>query len=115
MNDTKLIIQSSKTLEELLHVNLHKKMWRTVNKMSSEQETVQECRDRVRLPKAHLELNLVRNAKDKKGYYKYISYKRKTRENVELLLNGAGNLVVKDMEKAKVLNATFGLVLTLKA
>ncbi|GAB0176869.1 mitochondrial enolase superfamily member 1 [Grus japonensis] len=40
--------------------------------------------------KAHLELNLARDVKDnKKGFFKYISSKRKTRENVGLLLNEA--------------------------
>lgn len=41
----------------------------------------------MRKPKAHLELNLSRSVKDnKKGFFKYIS-KRKTGENMGLLLN----------------------------
>ncbi|GAB0209103.1 mitochondrial enolase superfamily member 1 [Grus japonensis] len=44
----------------------------------------------------------VRDVKDnKKGFYKYIGDKRKTRENVGLLLNEMGNLVTQDMEKAE--------------
>ncbi|KAK4824189.1 LOW QUALITY PROTEIN: hypothetical protein QYF61_012005 [Mycteria americana] len=46
----------------------------------------------------------------KKGFSKYISSKRKTREYVGLLLNGAGELVTKDMQKAKALNAFFASV-----
>ncbi|GAB0184094.1 mitochondrial enolase superfamily member 1 [Grus japonensis] len=46
---------------------------------------------------------------NKKGFYKYISSKRKTLENVGLLLNGAGDLVTKDMEEVKVLNIFFTL------
>ncbi|GAB0175932.1 stAR-related lipid transfer protein 4 [Grus japonensis] len=37
----------------------------------------------------------------KKGFYRYISSKVKSKENVGLLLNGAGKLVTKDTEKAK--------------
>lgn len=42
-----------------------------------------------------LELNLVRDVKcDEKGFYRYISSKRQTRENTSLLLTGAGALVI---------------------
>ncbi|KAJ7419224.1 glycerol kinase [Pitangus sulphuratus] len=58
----------------------------------------------VRRVKDHLELNLARDVKDnKKGFSECISNKRKTRENVFPLLNGAGNLVTQDTEKAEVL------------
>ena len=46
------------------------------------------------------------------SFYKYINNRRKPRENVGLLLNGAEDLVIKDMEKVKVLNATFTLNFT---
>lgn len=50
----------------------------------------------IRMTKAHLELNLVRNMKGRqKGFYKYIGSKRKTWENVGLLLNGEGDLLRK--------------------
>ena len=39
-----------------------------------------------------------------------ISVKWKTRENMSLLLNGAGDPVTQDMEKAEVLDATFASV-----
>ncbi|KAK4825453.1 hypothetical protein QYF61_027608 [Mycteria americana] len=62
----------------------------------------QEVRDAVR--KAKAQLNLARDVKgDKKGFCKYLSGKRKTRKNVGSLLNGAGDLVTQDMEKAEVL------------
>jgi len=64
--------------------------------------TVQSCRGGVRKAKVHLELSLVRDVKGGiKGFYQYISSKRKQRENMDLLLNGAGGLVTKDTEKAK--------------
>ncbi|GAB0206869.1 mitochondrial enolase superfamily member 1 [Grus japonensis] len=69
----------------------------------------------VRKGKAQMELNLARDVKDnKKGFYKYISDKRKARENVGLLLNGAGALVTQDMEKSEVLNAAFASVYSSK-
>ncbi|GAB0208090.1 mitochondrial enolase superfamily member 1 [Grus japonensis] len=62
------------------------------------------------------ELNLARVVKDnKKGFFKYISSKRKTRENVGLLLNEVGALVTEDTEKVELLNAAFASVFTAKA
>ncbi|GAB0192642.1 mitochondrial enolase superfamily member 1 [Grus japonensis] len=49
---------------------------------------------------------------NKEGFYKYVSSKRKTRENLDSLLNGTGDLVTNNMEETKVLNAFFASVLT---
>ena len=55
----------------------------------------------------------MRDMKDsKKG--RYMSSKRKTRENVGMLLNGAGDLETKDTEKAKLLNVLSAMVFTRK-
>jgi len=48
---------------------------------------VKACRDAMEKDKVHQELNLARDVKDKKSFFKYISSKRKTRDNVRLLLN----------------------------
>jgi len=49
---------------------------------------VRACRDATRKAKVHLELNLSRDVKkNKKCFFKYISSKRKTRDNVGPLLN----------------------------
>ncbi|KAK4824886.1 hypothetical protein QYF61_021126 [Mycteria americana] len=46
--------------------------------------------DRVRKATVHLEFNPVRAVKSsKKGFHRYISSEKTTRENVSLLLNGA--------------------------
>ena len=59
-----------------------------------------------------MELNLVREAKDnRKGFFNYVSSKRKTRENVGLLLNEVGALVTEDAEKVEI---HFALVFTIK-
>jgi len=78
---------------------------------------VQECcRDATRKAKAHLQLNLARDVKDsKKCFFKYISSKQKTRENVGPLLNEVGVLMMEDAEKAQLLNAFFASVFTAKA
>lgn len=60
--------------------------------------------------KAHLELYLAKAVKDKKGFFKYINMKRKTRETVGLLLNRAGTLATEDTEKAEILNTFFASV-----
>ncbi|GAB0206434.1 mitochondrial enolase superfamily member 1 [Grus japonensis] len=76
---------------------------------------VRVCRDTTRKAKAQLELNLAKDVKDnKKGFFKYISSKRKTRENVGPLLNEMGALVMEDTEKAELPNAAFASVFTAK-
>jgi len=61
-------------------------------------------------------LNLSRHIKDnKKGFFRYIRSKWKTRENVRLLLNKMGLLVTEDAEKVKLLNAAFASVFRAKS
>lgn len=56
---------------------------------------VQASRDEIREAKAQMELNLARDIKDnKKGFCKNTSSKRKARENVDTLLNEAGDLII---------------------
>ncbi|GAB0181491.1 hypothetical protein GRJ2_000614400 [Grus japonensis] len=78
-------------------------------------ETVQAAKDQVRKAKALIEISLARDVKDnKKNFYRYISDKRKTRENVGPLWNEMGDLVTQDMEKAEVLKEFFPSVFTSK-
>jgi len=75
-----------------------------------------ECVGAMRKAKAHLELNLARDVKDnKKGFFNYISSKRKTRDNVGPLLNEVSVLVKEDTEKAELLTAFIASVFTAKA
>jgi len=67
-------------------------------------DVIKAFRDATRKAKAHLELNLARDVKDnKKGFFNYISSKRKTRDNVGPLLNEAGVLVTEDAKKVGVI------------
>ncbi|GAB0179532.1 hypothetical protein GRJ2_000418500 [Grus japonensis] len=76
-------------------------------------ETVQAARHQVRKAKALVELNLARDVKDnKKSFYRYVSEKKRMRENVGPLQNETGDLVTQDMEKVEVLNDFFALVFT---
>ncbi|GAB0178660.1 hypothetical protein GRJ2_000331300 [Grus japonensis] len=76
-------------------------------------QTVQAAREQVRKAKALIELNLARDVKgNKKSFYRYVSEKRRTRENVGPLQNETGDLVTQDMEKAEVLNDFFASVFT---
>lgn len=61
---------------------------------------VRAYRDVMSKAKA-LELDLVRKVKDnKKTFLKCINSKRKTRENVGLLMNEVSTMLMKDIEKA---------------
>ncbi|GAB0209800.1 mitochondrial enolase superfamily member 1 [Grus japonensis] len=78
-------------------------------------ETVRAARDQVRKAKALIEISLARDVKDnKKRFHRYVSEKRRTRENVGPLQNETGDLVTQDMEKAEVLNDFFASVFTSK-
>ncbi|GAB0204212.1 mitochondrial enolase superfamily member 1 [Grus japonensis] len=76
-------------------------------------ETVRAARDQVRKAKALIDISLARDAKDnKKSFYRYVSEKRRMREDVGPLRNEMGDLVTQDMEKAEVLNDFFASVFT---
>ncbi|KAK4825063.1 hypothetical protein QYF61_023067 [Mycteria americana] len=78
-------------------------------------DVVRLCREKIRRAKAQLELNLATALKDNNKYfYKYISNKRRAQENLHLLLDAGGNVVTKDEEKDKILNAFFASVFNSK-
>ena len=58
-------------------------------------------------------MNLAGDFRGKKGFCKYISGKRKAKENVPLL-KGTGALMMQDMEKSEGHNAFFAPVISRK-
>ena len=63
-------------------------------------EVVKMCREKIRKAKAQLELKLAAGVKgNKKLFYKYISSKRRTKENLHSLLEESENVTTEDMEK----------------
>ncbi|GAB0204029.1 mitochondrial enolase superfamily member 1 [Grus japonensis] len=108
---------SKELLEKLKGKKEVYRMWKKgMATWEENRDVVRVCRDATRKAKAHLELNLARDVKDnKKGFFKYISNKMKTRENVGLLLNEMDALVMEDTEKVELLNAFFASVFTAKA
>ncbi|KAK4816253.1 hypothetical protein QYF61_013887 [Mycteria americana] len=74
------------------------------------------CREKIRRAKAELELSLATAVKDNKKYFfKYISSKRRAKENLQPLVDRGGNTVIQDEEKAEVLNAFFASVFNSRA
>ncbi|KAK4821235.1 hypothetical protein QYF61_016534 [Mycteria americana] len=74
-------------------------------------DVVRLCREKIRRAKTQLELNLATAVKDNEKYfYKYLSNKRRAKENLHPLLDAGGKIVTKDEEKAEVLHAFFASV-----
>ncbi|KFV03471.1 hypothetical protein N340_12087, partial [Tauraco erythrolophus] len=77
---------------------------------------VRATRDDVRKAKTLIELNLARDIKgNKKNFYRYVSDKKRPRENVGPLRKEMGDLATRDIEKAEVLNDFFASVFTGKS
>ncbi|KFV19528.1 hypothetical protein N340_02998, partial [Tauraco erythrolophus] len=77
---------------------------------------VRATRDQVRKAKVLIELNLARDIKgNKKNFYRYVSDKKRSREDVGPLWKETGDLATRDMEKAEVPNDFFASVFTGKS
>lgn len=66
------------------------------------------CMEKARKDKAHIELTLANVASDKKkGFFKYVSCKRSSKENIRLIFGEDGHLKNKDEEMAEAFNDFF--------
>ena len=71
-------------------------------------DTVHVWRDRIQERQG--ELNLARDVKNNKGFYRYTGRRSQTKESVLPLINENGELASSDIEEAKVLNECFASV-----
>ncbi|CAM4356191.1 unnamed protein product [Caretta caretta] len=106
----------SEILADLKHKKEAYKKWKLGQMTREEYKNIAlACRSEIMKAKSHLELQLARDVKsNKKGFFRYVSSKKKVKESVGPLLNEGGNLVTEDVEKANVLNAFFASVFTNK-
>ncbi|CAM4636979.1 unnamed protein product [Lepidochelys kempii] len=105
---------NSEILADLKQKKEAYKKWK-IGQMTREEykNIVRGCRGEIRKAKSHLELQLARDVKStKKGFFRYVSNKKKVKESVGPLLNEGGNLVTGDVEKANGLSAFFASVFT---
>lgn len=73
------------------------------------------CREKIRRAKPQLELYLATAIKENfKCFYRYISNKRRAKENLCPLLVAEVNIVTKDKGKAKVFTTHFASVLIVR-
>ncbi|KAK4810807.1 LOW QUALITY PROTEIN: hypothetical protein QYF61_008779 [Mycteria americana] len=74
-------------------------------------DAVHHCQEKIHTTKAQLELKLASTVVDnKKGFLKYVNSKRRTKENIGLLLDEVGHLTNRDEDKAEIFNAFFASV-----
>ncbi|CAM5148340.1 unnamed protein product [Eretmochelys imbricata] len=107
---------NSEILADLKHKKEAYKKWKIGQMTREEYKNIAwACRSEIRKAKSHLELQLARDVKsNKKGFFRYVSNKKKVKESVGPLLNEGGNPVTEDVEKANVLSAFFASVFTNK-
>lgn len=74
-------------------------------------DAVQMCKNGIRKAKVQVGLNLARDVKNKKGFYRYIDQKRQATESIPLI-NEKGGLAIADMERDEVLSELFVSVFT---
>ena len=66
------------------------------------------CRDGVRKARAQLKLSFARGTKrNKRGFYRYINWKRKVQVGIPSLVSNTGGLITADKEKAEVFDNFF--------
>ncbi|KAK4818300.1 LOW QUALITY PROTEIN: hypothetical protein QYF61_010762 [Mycteria americana] len=107
--------QKASLAELLVELKRKKKLYDLWKQGQASQEgysaVVRICREKTRKAKAPLELKLASVVSDhKKGFFRYVNSKRRSKENIGLILVEDGRLTNRDEEKAEAFNASFASV-----
>ena len=70
------------------------------------------CKDETMKGKVQIKLNLAKDVKNNKGFYRYTGQKRHAKEAVPPLINEKGELSSTDVVKAEVFNKFYASVFT---
>ncbi|KFV12556.1 hypothetical protein N340_13926, partial [Tauraco erythrolophus] len=116
-NTRRPVWMNKELLDQLGHKKKASRGWRQGQVAWEEYRAiVRVTRDQVGKAKAPIELNLARDIEgNKKNFYRYVSDKKRSRENVGPLRKETVDLATQDMEKAEVLNDFFASVFTGKS
>ncbi|KFV09627.1 hypothetical protein N340_04878, partial [Tauraco erythrolophus] len=116
-NTRKPAWMNKELLDQLGHKKKAYRRWKQGQVTWEEHRAIVRAnRDQVKKAKALIGLNLARDIKgNKKNFYRYVSDKKRSRENVGPLQKEMEDLATRDMEKAEVLNYFFSSVFTGKS
>ncbi|KFR08762.1 hypothetical protein Y956_01152, partial [Nipponia nippon] len=91
---------------------MHRQWKKVLVSREDYRDTARFCKDEIRKAKTWLELNLARDTKNNKGFYRYVNQKRKVKESIPPLMSKSCKVVTTDREKAEVVNNFFASVFT---
>ncbi|GAB0179901.1 hypothetical protein GRJ2_000455400 [Grus japonensis] len=97
---------------ELMRIKILYDLWKRGQTLQKDYRAVVcICREKTRMAQVQLDLKLASVASDnKKGFFKYVNSKRRSKENIGPILVEVGHLTNRDEEKVEAFNAIFASV-----